>query len=153
MDAMALLLSIVFGLLGGIIAWIATAVLGQPFYRYCCLRAEAARVLALYEHHDVIRANHEWRAERKRAYQACGSQLMAFAATNVLMTTLLQKMSRHPRVAGETFVTLSELSPDHQYRLSFTQRIIAALRLKLKFTTPDQLPGHSLLRFRRDPLD
>lgn len=146
--------SALYGLLGGFIAWVVTAVLGQPFYRYCSLRAEAARVLALYEHHDVIRANHDWRAERKRAYQACGSQLLAFAATNVVVTSLLQKMHRHPRVAGEAFITLSELSPDHDYRISFTHRIIAALKLDLRLAAAGEAPGHSLLRFRRGhPLD
>jgi hypothetical protein len=37
------------GFIGGVFAWIVTALVGQPIYHFISLRAEAARVLARYE--------------------------------------------------------------------------------------------------------
>ena len=34
------------GFIGGVFAWIVTALIGQPIYHFISLRAEAARVLA-----------------------------------------------------------------------------------------------------------
>jgi len=74
------------GFIGGVFAWIVTALVGQPIYHFISLRAEAARVLARYERSDAGPApeatDANWIAERKRAYQECGARLVAFAAAN-----------------------------------------------------------------------
>jgi hypothetical protein len=44
--------SFVWGLVGGIVAWVTTTLLGQPLYRFINLRANAAEVLARYERRD-----------------------------------------------------------------------------------------------------
>src|SRR5215471_5379305 len=68
------------GILGGIVAWFATMLIGQPFYEPIGLRRETARLLHLYEPRGpdgrwAIRLTEE---ERTKAYQDCAAKLLAF---------------------------------------------------------------------------
>src|SRR5438105_101922 len=62
-----------FGLLGGIIAWFGTMVIGHPFYSLLNLRFETARMLQLYEppSKDDRGMSAQWLAEREAAYRSC----------------------------------------------------------------------------------
>jgi hypothetical protein len=128
------------GFVGGVIAWIVTALVGQPIYHFISLRTEAARVLARYERSDFgpgpDPADANWVAERKRAYRECGARLVAFAAANVIVTRLLRSrflgsVRCYPRSAGEALITLGELGPDASTRMAMRDQVI--LRLKLDF--------------------
>lgn len=108
---------------------------GHPLYVFRGLRAEAARVVMLYEPFDPSdkkgAANLKWLEERERAYQACGAQLVAFAATQTLPTWLLWFCHRDPRSAGEALIALAGLSPGQQARAGLRDKIVSALRLSL----------------------
>jgi hypothetical protein len=128
------------GFIGGVFAWIVTALIGQPIYHFISLRAEAARVLARYERTDAGPApaatDANWIAERKRAYQECGARLVAFAAANVIVTRLLRspflaQFRCYPRSAGEALITLGELSPGADTRVATREEVVS--RLKLDF--------------------
>jgi hypothetical protein len=129
--------SFFLGLIGGFVAWIVTALLGQPIYGFIGLRAEAARVLARYERDPGSEAgNANWTAERRRAYQECGARLVAFAAANVIMTRLLRsrvlrQLRCYPRSAGEALMTLGDLSPGASERLAARDEIVTRLKLDL----------------------
>jgi hypothetical protein len=132
--------SFFLGLIGGFVAWIVTALIGQPIYRFISLRAEAARVLARYERQGSIpgseAGNANWIAERKRAYQECGTRLVAFAAANVIVTRLLRsralrQLRCYPRSAGEALITLGDLSPGASERLAVRDEIVTRLKLDL----------------------
>jgi hypothetical protein len=128
------------GFIGGVFAWIVTALVGQPIYHFISLRAEAARVLARYERSDagpgseVADAN--WVVERKRAYQECGGRLVAFAAANVIVTRLLRsrflgQFRCYPRSAGEALITLGDLSPGASTRMATRDQVVSRLKLDL----------------------
>jgi hypothetical protein len=126
----------VWGLLGGFIAWLATAILGQPFYTFLSLRSEAARLIALYERTPILPSTfapnravslEAWQIERKRAYQECGSRLMGLAAANNWLVFLLHKFRLYPEIAANGLFMLAEFpSPDP----GLQQNIISNLRLK-----------------------
>jgi hypothetical protein len=128
------------GFIGGVFAWIVTALVGQPIYHFISLRAEAARVLTQYERSDFAPgpdpADANWIAERRRAYRECGTRLVAFAAANVIVTRLLRSrflgpVRCYPRSAGEALVTLGDLGPDASTRMATRDQVV--LRLKLDF--------------------
>jgi hypothetical protein len=131
--------SFFWGLVGGMVAWVATMILGQPIYRFLNLRAEAAEILARYERdnsEDPGRDAREvgWQAERKRAYQECGSKLIAFAISNVAATRLIRRrplrgVRYYPRSAGEALMTLGDLSPGSPDRSTLIQAVISGLQL------------------------
>jgi hypothetical protein len=131
--------SFLWGSIGGMVAWVATTILGQPIYRFINLRAEAAEALARYERRDpddpdpdTVDVN--WLAERKRAYRECGSRLVAFAASNVLVTRLLchpvLRKKYYPRSAGQALIVLGDLSPGAQTRLTARDYVISGLKLR-----------------------
>ena len=86
--------SLLWGLVGGFVAWLATAILGQPIYTFLSLRSEAARLVSLYERPRELPAvftptraisEEAWQTDRRRAYQNCGSHLMGISAANGTM--------------------------------------------------------------------
>jgi|SRR5580704_12152560 hypothetical protein len=128
------------GFIGGVFAWIVTALVGQPIYHFISLRAEAARVLARYERSDAgpgsEAADANWVVERKRAYQECGGRLVAFAAANVIVTRLLRsrflgQFRCYPRSAGEALITLGDLSPGASTRMATRDQVVSRLKLDL----------------------
>ena len=125
--------SFLYGLLGGMVAWIATAILSQPLYRFLGLRNETAQLLAQYEHPDVTRGgnmNTDWMATRTKLYQECGANLIAFSAGNRPLGILLEFCRFRPSAAGQDFITLASLSPGANARGFLKQQIASALRLR-----------------------
>lgn len=115
------MVSFFWGVIGGMVAWVATTILGQPIYRFVALRAEAAEMLARYERDNSEDPGRDardvnWLAARRHAYHECGSKLVAFAVANVAVAHLLRHRflrgtRYYPRSAGETLMTLGDLSP------------------------------------------
>jgi len=144
--------SIIWGMLGGVIAWGATAIFGQPLYRFIGLRADAAKLLARYdrldyENPDEEEFNHghdlDWVDARKRSLQArqrdyedCGASLVGFAIANVVVAKLLRhhllgKWKFYPKSAGHNFILLGDLRPGAQITQEYREKIISALKLEL----------------------
>jgi hypothetical protein len=132
--------SFFLGLIGGFVAWIVTALVGQPIYLFISLRAEAARVLIRYERTDYgpgpDAADVNWITERKRAYQECGGRLVAFAASNVIVTRVLRnrflgQFRCYPRSAGEALISLGDLGPGASSRTAVRDQVVSRLRLDL----------------------
>lgn len=143
------------GLLGGFIAWIATTFFAQPLTKFYDLRAQAAEALARFEDqidHGVegeFRHRAQWIEERRLAYQACGSSLLAFATSNALVASwfykLLPKRSRYyVRNAGFSLMTLAKVNPGTEASERVRAQIVSAL--KLKYGPARQAkPGNKLL--------
>lgn len=120
------------GLLGGFIAWIATALIGQPIYMLCNLRGEAAKVLALYEPVPPERGRDtspSWLEERAAEFKRIGSKLIAFAATHSLASALVKIFGIQSRLAGEAFMQLAEQGPGGDRRPMLRSTIAASLKI------------------------
>jgi hypothetical protein len=96
--------TLLFGFVGGFIAWIATTVVGQPLLRFFQLRAQAAHILARYDDQPWIDNPEEkppaeaWLAKRRQAYEEIGSELVAFADSNADPEWTLPCAHAHARV-------------------------------------------------------
>ena len=128
--------SFVWGVIGGFVAWVMTATIGAPFYRFMGLRSEAARVLVLYEHAAEKVTTPDWLRQRAREYSRCGTALIAFSASTVVVTRLLQGglllgMRFYPQSAGKNLIALADLEPRKPGSYELKDEIIAALRLSL----------------------
>jgi len=134
--------SVLWGLIGGFLAWVATAIVGQPFYIFLSLRSEAAKALALYERgpgwqvtaqiESGIRRQSEYEEERERAYRACGAQLVAFAATNVVLVSIFRwARSFNPKSAGEALISLGDMRRGSAEAYEVWETAVSALRLRL----------------------
>jgi hypothetical protein len=129
--------SFLFGLLGGFVAWIATAFFVQPLSGFFGLRAEAAEALARYEDRfnpnpDVTPPSADWLAERKRAYETCGAKLVAFAISNWLVARLLYRLPLTPyyaRSAGSSLQSLADAGPGTQASHQLRGQVVSALKL------------------------
>ena len=132
--------SFVFGILGGIVAWVATTIVAQPLKKFLDLRAEAARLLALYgdEYDFTQNLSHtstaDWLAERKKAYAACSAELTGFAFSNSLATRILHRspiksLRCYPRNAGTSLWSLSEATPGTGAAAELANGVKSALRL------------------------
>jgi hypothetical protein len=126
-----------WGLIGGFVASLATAILGQPLYTFLGLRSEAARLIALYERAPALPSTNApnravsletWQAERKRAYQECGSRLVGWAMANNLLVSILRKLHLNPEDAGNEFFILAELPSAEP---GVRQAILSNLKLKV----------------------
>jgi hypothetical protein len=151
--------SFLFGLLGGVIAWVVTSFFAQPLSTFFNLRAGTAKALARYE--DRVDHNPEapvpsadWLAERKRTYENCGADLVAFAVSNTVITRLLNRFPYarfrcYPRSAGLALLTLSEVRPGTRSSEDLREQVISALKL----TSPlRKKRGEATSRGTRGPL-
>jgi len=98
-------INFLLGFLGGILAWFATNLIGQPLVTFLGARSEAARVLAQFEDldgYDPERADPppEIVEERRKLLAAAGAQLVAFAHANQFLTPILQKLKLWPEHAA-----------------------------------------------------
>jgi hypothetical protein len=124
------------GILGGIVAWLGTMVIGQPFYELINLRRETAWLLHLYElkgrddHRATITG---WLEDRAKAYQACAAKLLAFASSQMIVTAAvrLPPLRWQPREAGESLWLLSPLGPGAPERAQLRLDVAKALNLSL----------------------
>ena len=131
--------SVLFGLLGGFVAWVATEVFARPLARFVALRAEAVEVLARYEDRFSLDpkspAPHpDWLWERKLAYEDCGTKLAAFAISNSFVARLmgrcpLKRFRFHARSAGTNLLGLAETEPGTEASDYFRVRVASALKI------------------------
>jgi hypothetical protein len=133
--------SVLWGLLGGVVAWVSTTIIGTPLFRFFNLRAEAAKVLALFEgcidpsNPDADIMTDKWLARRRQAYQACGADLIAFAASNSLLLHWHHRLSPRrlrifPRSAGQALMTLADAKPGTQASHEFHNTVLSALKFR-----------------------
>jgi len=128
--------SFVWGVIGGFVAWVLTTTIAAPFYRFMSLRSEAARVLVLYEHAAERVATPDWLRQRAREYSRCGTALIAFSASTVIVARMLRSgfffgMRFYPQSAGKSLIALADLEPRKPGSYELEDEIIAALRLSL----------------------
>jgi hypothetical protein len=123
------------GILGGIVAWFATMLIGQPFYELIGLRREAARLLHLYEptKQDGRWANATTLEERSKTYQDCAAKLLAFCSSQSLASACagLPPLRWQPREAGKLLWELAPLAPGATERLGLRAGIAKAFNLRL----------------------
>ncbi len=130
-----------YGILGGVVAWLATTFLAQPLSRFLSLRSETARLLSLYEdHYDVTDPDKEppsanWIAERKHAYELNAADLRAFATAHVIFARFLQspllgRFRVYPKSAADYVRLLGQTRPGTQPEAECRERIRSGLKLK-----------------------
>lgn len=144
------------GLIGGLVAWVGTTIIGQPIYKFISLRAEAARALAQYDPDEQLHygnpvlmladdgivgrdgaaeaaaaiAAKDRVCDRRRDYEICGAHLIAFAASNALVTRMLQRGFRcYPKSAGEALLLLSRCQSGTPASVLARGNVISGLRL------------------------
>jgi hypothetical protein len=134
------LLGILSGFVGGLIAWLVTTTLAQPFQRFLQLRQEAATAISQFEDRPWVGnpeaepPTNEWLAERLTAYDKAGTALVAFATSNSFVTRALY----HPflvgyrcyvRAAGDSLRNLGASPPGSPASRHFLQALISALKI------------------------
>ena len=123
-----------WGLVGGVVAWFATMVIGHPFYSLLNLRWETARVLQLYEPptRDNRGMSAAWLDEREAAYRSCAAQLLAFVAAQSAITWIVERVLHwQPRHAAEQLWKLAPLGPGADERPHLREAAAQALKLSL----------------------
>jgi hypothetical protein len=122
-----------WGLAGGVVAWITTTVIAQPLLLFWSLRTEAARVISLYERRGVVIPGLDDNRVRTRklAYEACGSHLVAFDATYGPIIRLIT-FRRFPFAmlpAGEALIAASTAPEGSAAAAQLRESVVRALRL------------------------
>lgn len=123
-----------WGLLGGIVAWFATMVIGHPFYSLLNLRSETAKVLQLYEPttKDERGMSTTWLDEREATYRSCAAQLLAFAASQSVISWIAEGVLHWKlRWAAAQLWKLARLGPGDDERPGLLAAAAEALKLKL----------------------
>jgi hypothetical protein len=133
--------NLALGFLGGLVAWIVTTFLAQPFALFLKLRNEAAVAVANYETRPWIGnpesepPSQEWLVERRKAYDGAGTALVGFSASNKVLARILQKgvfglFRCNPWSACENLRTLAEAYPGSQSSERLIRSVVRGLRLK-----------------------
>jgi hypothetical protein len=127
------LASFLWGLLGGFVAFIAATIAGQPLYLFINLRSETASAIARYERFHTLIAplEKQWLANRRVAYEVCGSRLVALASTNVFLTKILNKCGFDLQSAGDDLLILAQTVHGQSDTGDVQTRVVNALKLKL----------------------
>lgn len=129
------------GFVGGLVAWIVTTTLGQPFQRFLQLRQEAAIAMSQFEDRlwtgnpEAKPPANEWLDKRREAYDKAGTALLAFANTNLIVTRALRRrwLGRYRcnlRLAGEKLRLLAETYPGTQASDQTYRAALSALAIK-----------------------
>jgi hypothetical protein len=129
------------GFIGGVIAWIATTVIGEPLRRFIPLRHEATVVIIRYEEcawigdPEASPPDNEWLEKRREAYDAAGIALMAFATSNTLFSRLLRspylgKLRCYPYSGGSDLRELGSAYPGMQASDHLQRSALRALKIK-----------------------
>jgi hypothetical protein len=129
-----------WGLLGGVVAWTFTTFVAQPFTAYRSLRARVIEELARYEDRldpnpDLDPPTDARLAARKKAYEDCGTALVAFAVSNRYVTCVLhrfpiKRLRRYPRSAGLSLQTLGDAKLGSQAADQLRNQVDSALKLR-----------------------
>jgi hypothetical protein len=131
---------LITGFVGGVIAWLFTTALAQPFQRFLTLRQEAAFALAEFEDRAWIGnpeakpPTNDWLDKRLAAYDKAGTALVAFASSNSFVTRLLHHPVAGPyrcyvRAAGEGLRVLAATYPGTQAALTYRELVAGQLRI------------------------
>jgi hypothetical protein len=126
------------GFPGGIFAWLVTNFIAQPFISVWNARAEAARVLAMFEQFDISDPDRgefppDLVIDRRRALQAAGAQLAAFDLSYQMLVPLLRRFRIRPRDAGSSLMLLADMPDGGIGNDEVRNQIMRALRLGRKF--------------------
>ena len=120
---------LLFGLIGGVLAWVATMLVGQPLYTFLTLRGAAAKLLLMYEHGGEKASISAWLIERENAYRVLGAEMAGFAVTHSQFVNLLRWRGFNPLEAGVNLMALASMSPGDPVRAPTYQNIIDPLRI------------------------
>jgi hypothetical protein len=123
------------GILGGIVAWVATMLVGHPFYELLNLRRETAQLLHLYEppKMDSRATMASWIEDRANAYRTYAAKLFAFDSSETLVVAIakLPPFKWDLKKAAEYFWQLAPLGPGASERAQLRSGIGVALKLRL----------------------
>jgi hypothetical protein len=122
----------VLGILGGILAWFATMLFGQPFYELVNLRRKTAEALHMYDPatHDDRATMDGWNAQRADAYRDCAAKLLAFYSTQLIVATIAERALRwRLKEAANQLWKLAPLGPSPE-RQQLRHNIAKAFNLK-----------------------
>lgn len=126
-------MTVVWGFIGGFIAWLFTNFIGQPIVAFIAARSEAARAMAEFEYLDHFDPDEEFPdsviLDRQKSMAAAGAQLVAFAHANQFLVPLLRKLRLWPQHAGNDLILLSQLRPAGVDNEDIRNRIMRSLRL------------------------
>jgi len=123
----------IVGFVGGIVGSIATAFVGHPIYSFITLRTKTAAAISRYERVHTLFAppDQKWFADRKIAYEVCGSDLVSFAASNDFLTKIFNKCGYDIHVAGDDLLVLSQTVHGDAEAITVQERVATALKLKV----------------------
>lgn len=132
--------SLVSGFVGGVIAWIVTATVGQPLQHFLQLRHDAAFALAQFDESawsgnpDAEPPTSDWLIRRTSSFDATGSALLAFAASNILVARALRwrawgRFRCYPQSAGGSLRMLAEARPGTQTSEQLRRQVLSSLKL------------------------
>jgi hypothetical protein len=123
------------GILGGIVAWVATMLIGHPFYELLNLRRETAQLLHLYEPpgKDNRATIAKWLENRANAYRTCAAKLFAFDSSEMFVVAVakLPPFRWEVKKAAESLWQLAPLGPGASERSHLRSGVGKALNLKL----------------------
>nr|WP_166295484.1 hypothetical protein [Bradyrhizobium sp. 2S1]MCK7670074.1 hypothetical protein [Bradyrhizobium sp. 2S1] len=135
---------LISGFAGGVIGWLFTTALAQPFQKFIQLRQDVATALAEFEHSRLWTGNpeeepptREWLEKRQIAYEKAGAALVAYSISNSFFTQLL--LSRwlgsrrcYVRSAGDYLRNLARMTPGSQT----SEKIHGAVMRQLRLASP-----------------
>jgi len=138
--------SLITGFAGGVIAWLFTTTLTQPFQRFIELRREAALALTEFEDRlwignpEAKPPTEDWLEKRFSAYDKAGTALIAFAISNSFLTrflhhSLLGRYRCYVRAAGENLRVLAAAYPGTPVSTAHHDNIVRELRIATGMAT------------------
>jgi hypothetical protein len=125
------MISFLLGILGGIVAWFVTMLIGQPILTFWALRRQVIKALVQYNASGIDERSQssKWLDERSTVLRTHGAELIAFAATEPLAPMLLAKIGYDPLGAGVYLTSLSCLAPGDATRPHIYGEVLKALRV------------------------
>lgn len=137
--------SLILGFVGGVIGWLFTTSLAQPFQKFIQLRQDVALALAEFEHSrlwigdpDEESPTKDWLEKRQSSYEKAGVALVAFTISNSFVTRLLLSRWLGPhrcyvRSAGDYLRNLARMTPGTQTSHHIHEAVMRQLRLATPF--------------------
>jgi hypothetical protein len=127
------LVSLVFGVIGGALAWAVMEVLVRPYQRFMEIRSRAATALEVYERWNPWGEQGppaNWTEERARAYRDSGAEILAFAASEWFMPKILRRQRIDMPDSGFAFLEMSYLDHGAPERKRAREDALRGLRLR-----------------------
>ena len=125
--------SFLSGVAGGIVAWIATMLVGQPLYAFSAMRSEVAKLLHLkfLGPLNIQSILAEGRDLEQSTLADCGARLMAFASTQPIARWIVESLGFDPRQAGTNLIKLAGESPEDSPAIG--SQVALALKIRMSF--------------------